>query len=84
MDEYEVLVWISILSGLDNVLVLARCPLDEGGWRPWVPLRSRMDSGAAGGGGGEPAAAAVSLAVELRSLGLLKMEYQHPAHMSSW
>lgn len=47
---------------------------------PSVSLRSRNEAG----GGGEPSAAAVSLAVELWSVSLLKMEYQHPAHMTSW
>lgn len=47
---------------------------------PSVSLRSSNEAGA----GGEPSAAAVSLAVELRSVHLLKMEYQHPAHMTSW
>lgn len=45
-----------------------------------VPFRSSEEAG----GEAEPSAAAVSLAVDLWSPQLLKMEYQNPAHMTSW
>lgn len=87
------MVWISILSGLDIVLVRSGSPSSQVLMVSWsgfvssgrhqqkvVPLRSSEEAGREA----EPSAAAVSLAVELWLLQLLKMEYQNPAHMTSW
>lgn len=77
-----------MLSSLEKVLVstLAAPHQLKGGWLlqielPSVSGRSCPEAGREGG----LSAAAVSLVVEIMGLvWLLKMEYQQPAHMTSW